>query len=510
MSNASSLLNSSFSELRLALDNASISSRELTFECLRRARASQSELNAFITILDEEALASADAADLRLKAGERNPLLGLPVAIKDLILTKGHLTTAASKMLETFVAPYDATVWARLKLAGCPLVGKSNLDEFAMGSSNETSHFGAVRNPWNLGCVPGGSSGGSAAVVAARVAPLSLGTDTGGSIRQPSSFCGLTGLKPTYGRVSRYGVVAFASSLDQVGPMAPDALSCAALLATISGHDHHDATSSSAPPADFLAETKAWVASCAEGSSGLRGKRIGIPKEYFSLEGLNEEVRKSVLDALNFYRGLGAELVELSLPHTRYAVSTYYLVCTAEASSNLARYDGVHYGHRSPNFKGGSVSDLYIMTRGEGFGDEVRLRILLGTFALSAGYYDAYFKKASQVRTLIKRDFEEAFQRCDFVAGPTAPTTAFKLGEKQGDPLAMYLSDVYTLSTNLAGLPGISFNVGFDSKNLPIGLQLVSPWWKESSLLGMAAIFQNLRPESQKISPLAQGWSAHG
>lgn len=496
-SQAARVLNESYENIRTELDQGSITARALTEESLRRATLAQPELNAFISLQQDSALAEADAADARLRAGERGPLLGIPTGVKDLILTEGHRTTAASKMLAEFRAPYDATVSSRLKKAGAPIIGKCNLDEFAMGSSNETSFFGAVKNPWDLSRVPGGSSGGSAACVAARISPLSLGTDTGGSIRQPSSFCGITGLKPTYGRVSRYGVVAFASSLDQVGPMCGDALGAAAVLESIAGHDVHDATSSPLPVPAYVDEVKKFRT-----HNGMRALRVGLPKEFFA-EGLAPEVSQAVHAAVDIYKSLGAEIVEISLPHTRFALPVYYLICTSEASSNLARYDGLHYGYRAENLEHANLEELYSRSRREGMGEEVRLRILLGTYALSSGYYDAYYRKASQVRTLIKRDFEEAFTRCDLIAGPTSPTTAFKFGAKSGDPLAMYMADVYTLSTNLAGLPGLSLNVGFDSQNLPIGLQLLAPWWQESRLLGAAAVFEQAQPATHALSPYA-------
>ena len=500
MSLAASLLNSGYAEIRRALDDGGVSSVDLTREALVRAEKSNAALNGYISFCEASAITQAQAADRRLESGERTALLGMPIAVKDLILTEGHRTTAASRMLHNFVPPYDATVSMRLKSAGAPIIGKTNLDEFAMGSSNETSFMGPCKNPWDLERVPGGSSGGSAVAVASRSVTLSLGTDTGGSIRQPSALTGITGLKPTYGRVSRYGVVAFASSLDQVGPMCADAMSCAATLQAIAGYDVHDATSSRRESPDFVAETVRWTQ-----PGSLKGIRIGLPREYFG-EGLDVEVRASVQAALDWYRDQGAELIEVSLPHTRFALPVYYLICTSEASSNLARYDGIHYGYRSERALGGTLEDVYALSRGEGFGEEVRLRILLGTFALSSGYFDAYYRKASQVRALIRRDFEEVFRQCDIVAGPTSPTTAFRLGEKAGDPLSMYLADVYTLSTNLAGLPGISFNAGFDTRGLPVGLQMMSPWWEESRLLGAAAAFQKARPESLALSPVARSF----
>jgi aspartyl-tRNA(Asn)/glutamyl-tRNA(Gln) amidotransferase subunit A len=495
----SSLLDADFARLRQALDAGETTARALTEESLRRGQASNAELNAYISFRADEALKEADAADARLRAGERGPMLGVPTAVKDLILTRGHETTAASKMLKGFVPPYDATVVAKLRAAGAPIVGKTNLDEFAMGSSNETSFFGPTKNPWDLSRVPGGSSGGSGAAVAARTTLTSLGTDTGGSIRQPSALCGITGLKPTYGRVSRFGVVAFASSLDQVGPMSADALSCAATLEAISGYDAHDATSSRRAVPAYLESARKAAA-----SPSLKGLRVGLPREYFAVEGLNAEVRARVEESIARLKVLGAETVEISLPHTRFALPVYYLVCTSEASSNLARYDGIHYGHRSSHPATRSLEDLYARSRGEGFGDEVRLRVLLGTYALSSGYYDAFYKKASQVRALIKRDFEEAFRICDVIAGPTSPTTAFKVGEKFGDPVSMYLADVYTLSVNLAGVPGASFNVGFDGQGLPVGLQLIGRWWEEETLLNTAAAYQAAHPESLKTADYAR------
>jgi len=498
VSDASLLLNGSFEHLRCALDEGRVTAVELARESLDRARATQPELNAFVSLSEQaEVLRNAEAADARLLRGERHPVLGMPVAVKDLILTRGQRTTAASRMLENFVAPYDATVSARLKQSGAVIIGKANLDEFAMGSSNQTSYFGPSRNPWDSTRVPGGSSGGSAAAVAARVSPLSLGTDTGGSIRQPASFCGITGLKPTYGRVSRYGVVAFASSLDQVGPMCTDALGCAATLEAISGGDVHDATSSSRPVPKFFEDTIAF-----RSLEKIRGLRIGVPKEYLG-QGLDPEVGRIVQEALDNLQALGAEIKSISLPHTRFALPVYYLVATSEASSNLARYDGIHYGHRAKDFTSGKLEDLYALSRGEGFGEEVRLRILLGTYALSSGYYDAYYRKASQVRALIRQDFETAFRDCDLIASPTSPTTAFGVGEKTDDPIAMYLADVYTLSANLAGLPGLSMNVGFDAKRLPVGLQLMAPWWEETRLLGTAAQYQAIHPSTLTPSPVA-------
>jgi len=480
----------SFKELRSALDTKKVSSVEVTETFLNRSKKLNSDVNAYISFTDDLALSQAKDADKRIAQGEKGGVLGMPIAVKDLILVKDYKCTAASKMLETFTAPYDATVVTRLKNSGAPILGKTNLDEFAMGSSNETSYFKAVKNPWDLNCVPGGSSGGSGAAVAARMAPLSLGTDTGGSIRQPASLCGITGIKPTYGRVSRYGAIAFASSLDQIGPMCSDALSTAAVLESISGYDVHDATSAQAKVPAFLQLAENFVS-----ENKVKGLRIGIPKEFFG-EGLDPGVEKVIKEALELYKSEGATLVDVDLPHTQYSLATYYIICTSECSSNLARYDGIHYGHRTAK-KTQNLEELYALNRREGFGEEVRLRILLGTFALSSGYYDAYYRKASQLRTLLRDDFKKAFAKCDVIAGPTSPSTAFKFGAKSENPIQMYLSDVYTLSTNLAGIPGLSLNVGY-SKKLPVGLQLLGPWWRDDVLLGCAHAFQTLKPETVK------------
>lgn len=486
----------SYVYLREALDQKQMSSRELTEECLRRAEL-DSGLNAFLEVFSDSARAQADQADQRLRAGERGPLLGIPVGVKDLILTQGRRTTAASRMLENFTAPYDATVVRRLKQAGAPILGKCNLDEFAMGSSNENSFFGPVKNPWDLSRVPGGSSGGSAAAVAARLCPMALGTDTGGSIRQPAALCGATGIKPTYGNVSRYGVIAFASSLDQVGPIAVDALTCAASLEVLVGADPFDGTSQQARPESFVNH-----AIQVAGRSSLRGVRIGLVKE-FSQYRVHADVERIWKETLDFYQKEGAELVELELPHLPYSLPTYYLVASSECSSNLARYDGVHYGFRASDSRPGDLLDLYCRTRGEGFGREVKFRIMMGTYALSSGYYEAYFKKAAQVRRLIAQDFERAFTRCDVIASPTSPTTAFRFGEKTSDPLLMWLSDVFTLPINLAGLPSVSFNGGWshpsqetNSPRLPVGMQLIGPRFSDASLLGLVAYFQKRSPHT--------------
>jgi len=433
-------------------------------------------VHAYISLDEEGALRKAEEVDARVARGEEvGVLAGVPVAVKDNICIKGMRTTCASKILENFVSPYDATVVEKLKAADAVFLGKTNLDEFAMGSSTENSYFGPTRNPHDPERVPGGSSGGSAAALAAGEAVLALGSDTGGSIRQPASFCGVVGLKPTYGRVSRYGLVAFASSLDQIGPMAKNVKDTALLLNVISGYDPRDSTSAPVEVPDF---TKAL-------DEGIEGIRIGLPREYFA-EGLEDEVREKVLEAVDILKGEGAEVVEVSLPHTKYAIATYYIVAPAEASSNLARYDGVKYGFRA---EGRDLYEMYCNTRSQGFGEEVKRRIMLGTYTLSAGYYEAYYLKALKVRTLIKQDFEEAFETCDLLATPTSPTVAFRLGEKVADPLTMYLSDVYTVSVNLAGLPGISVPCG-SSDGLPVGLQLIGRPFDEETLLRVAHVVE--------------------
>ena len=417
-------------------------------------------------------------ADKRLKAKEfTSPLLGIPVAIKDNMCTEGIATTCASKILANFVPPYDATVVGKLKQAGAVLCGKPNMDEFAMGSSTENSGYFTTRNPWDLTRIPGGSSGGSAAAVAADECIGSLGSDTGGSIRQPAACCGVVGLKPTYGRVSRFGLVAFASSLDQIGPITKDVTDAALLMNVIGGHDSRDSTSANIAMPDLTKALK----------KDMKGLTVGLPKEYF-IEGMDPEVDHAVREAVKILEGLGAKVTEVSLPHTKYAVATYYILATSEASSNLARYDGVKYGYRAAGPK--DLLDMYMRSRDEGFGPEVKRRIMLGTYALSAGYYDAYYKKGQQVRTLIKRDFDEAFKKVDVIATPTAPTAAFKIGEKSADPLQMYLSDIFTISVNLAGIPGISIPCGFTSSNLPIGLQILGRHFDEESVLHAAYAYE--------------------
>ena len=464
-------------QLHAKLIAKEVSSVELTQAFLARIAATDPQVNAFITVCAEQALAEAAAADGRIAAGQADLLTGIPLALKDIFCTAGVRTTCASKILDNFIAPYDGTAVARLKERGAVILGKLNMDEFAMGSSNENSAFGAVKNPWNLECVPGGSSGGSAAAVAARLAAGSLGTDTGGSIRQPASHCGVVGLKPTYGRVSRYGVIAYASSLDQVGPIARDVEDCATLLQAVAGYDPADSTSVDTPVPDYRATLRA----------GVQGLRIGLPREYF-IAGLDPEVKAAVDAAIAQYRALGAEIVEVSLPHTDYAVACYYLIATAEASSNLARYDGVRFGLRVEEGKG--LLDMYRKSRAAGFGAEVKRRIMLGTYALSSGYYDAYYLKAQKVRTLIRQDFLDAFARVDVILTPVAPTAAFRLGEKTADPLQMYLSDIFTIPANLAGTCALSLPCGVSAAGLPIGLQLIGRPFGEATLLRSAYAFE--------------------
>ena len=460
-------------ELLSQLASGHTTSRALVELSLSRIEQQNPELNAFVSVDADNARATADAIDARRAAGESLGLLqGLPLAIKDNICRQNAATTCGSRMLENFQAPYDAHVVERLQAEDGIIIGKLNLDEFAMGSSTETSVHGVTRNPHDTTRTPGGSSGGSAAAVAAGLVPLALGSDTGGSIRQPASFCGVVGLKPTYGRVSRYGLVAFASSLDQIGPFATDTHGAALLLQAIAGHDPRDSTSVNQPTDDYLTAT----------SGSLEGVRIGVVAEHFA-EGLSDDVRAAVQSALQSYKAAGAELVDIELPHARYSVATYYLIAPSEASSNLARYDGIHYGHRSEQFDPAedNLVDLYCQSRAEGFGPEVKRRIMLGTYALSAGYYDAYYLKALKVRRRIREDYDRAFERVDVIAGPVAPTTAFPIGDKVDDPLAMYLSDIYTISANLAGIPAISIPLPTDG--LPIGLHLQAPTFRESSLL---------------------------
>ena len=465
-----------------------ISAVELTEAVLERITAVDNAVKAYLTLTPEEALAQAHAADQRRAAGEDTPLLGIPLAIKDILCTKGIHTTCGSRILESFIPPYDATAVARLKAAGAVFLGKTNTDEFAMGSSTENSAFFTTHNPWGLDCVPGGSSGGSAAAVAADECLGALGTDTGGSVRQPAGLCGVVGLKPTYGRVSRYGLVAFASSLDQVGVLAKDVSDAAILLQAIAGHDAQDSTSLDVPVPDYSAAL----------TGDVRGVRIGVPEEYFT-EGMQPAVETAVRTAVDRLADRGAEVVAVSLPHTEYAVPVYYLIAPAEASANLARYDGVRYTMRADD---GGLNEMYRATRGQGFGAEVKRRIMLGTYALSAGYYDAYYLKAQKVRTLIKADFDAAFEQVDVIVAPTSPTTAFRIGEKTDDPLHMYLSDVFTLSMNLAGICGLSLPCGFDADGLPIGLQVMGSALGEQQILRVAFAYEQATDWHTRRPPL--------
>jgi aspartyl-tRNA(Asn)/glutamyl-tRNA(Gln) amidotransferase subunit A len=471
------VLNSGLTELSAALAARKISSRELTQAFLERIAGLNGALNAFITVDAEGALAAARRADERLARRQGAPLTGIPLAYKDIYCTKGLPTTCGSRMLENFISPYDAHVVEQLNAAGAVLLGKCNMDQFAMGSSSESSYFGAVRNPWDKKRVPGGSSGGSAAAVAARMAPAATGTDTGGSTRQPAAFSGICGLRPTYGLVSRYGLIAFASSLDQAGPMARSAADLAVLLSAMVGFDPRDSTSIERPREDYSRKL----------DFDLKGLRIGLPKEYFA-EGIEPGVRKAVEAAVAWLTAQGAQRVDLDLPLTRLAVPVYYVIAPAEASSNLARFDGVRYGHRAKEYT--DLIDMYCRTRAEGFGDEVKRRILVGTYVLSHGYYDAYYLQAQKVRRLIAREFSAAFQNCDLIVGPTAPTTAFELGAKAEDPVQMYLGDIFTIPAPLAGLPALSIPCGFDERGLPVGLQLMSAHFSEALLLGVAHRYQ--------------------
>lgn len=463
-------------ELSAMLQNREASSVELTQYYLDRIERLDGGLNSFISVTAEAALKQAEAADQKIAAGEAGPLTGLPMAHKDIFCTQGVRTSCGSKMLDNFIAPYNATVVEKVSAAGMVMLGKTNMDEFAMGSSNETSFYGAVSNPWNTDTVPGGSSGGSAAAVAARLAPIATGTDTGGSIRQPAALCGITGLKPTYGRVSRWGMIAFASSLDQGGPMAQSAEDAALLMNEMAGFDPRDSTSIDRDVPDYTANL----------NDSLKGVKIGIPSEYFS-EGLDGGVENVVQDAIAEYRKMGAEVVEIELPNSSLAVPTYYVVAPAECSSNLSRYDGVRFGHRCEDPR--DLEDLYKRSRGEGFGDEVKRRIMIGAYTLSAGYYDAYYLKAQRIRRLISQDFQDAFSKVDVIMGPVTPNTAFRKGEKSGDPVSMYLSDIYTIAVNLAGLPGMSIPAGF-SDGMPVGLQLIGNHFEESKLLNLAHQYQ--------------------
>jgi len=459
------------------LAEGKISSVELCQDYLARIAAHNPNLNAFVTVDAERTLAEARAADARRAAGQANLLTGVPIAHKDIFCAEGWLTTCGSKMLANFVSPYDAHVISQFKAAGMPTLGKTNMDEFAMGSSTETSYYGPTKNPWDVARVPGGSSGGSAAAVAARIAPAATGTDTGGSIRQPAALCSITGLKPTYGVVSRYGMIAFASSLDQGGPMATTAEDCALLLNVMAGFDARDSTSLERNQEDYARDL----------NKPLTGLRIGLPKEFFGA-GLTGDTATAVQAAIEQFSKLGATTVEVSLPNSGLSVAAYYVIAPAEASSNLSRFDGVRYGYRTPDYA--DLTDMYEKSRAEGFGAEVKRRIMIGTYVLSHGYYDAYYLQAQKLRRLIANDFAQAYQQCDVILGPTAPTTAFKLGEKADDPVEMYLSDIYTIAVNLAGLPGMSLPCGFDRQGLPIGLQLIGDYFAEVRMLNVAHQYQ--------------------
>ena len=471
------MLNSTLLELSALLAARKLSSVELTRACLQRIGRLNGELNAFISFDEEQALAAARRADQRLAQGSAGPLTGIPIAHKDIFCTTGFRTTCGSRMLENYVSPYDAHVVRELDRAGMPLLGKCNMDEFAMGSSSESSYFGATRNPWNRSRVPGGSSGGSAAAVAARMVPVATGTDTGGSIRQPASFSGVSGIKPTYGVCSRFGMVAFASSLDQAGVLGKSAADLALVLGAMAGFDERDSTSLDRPKEDY--------GRCL--GRELKGLRIGLPKQYF-VDGLDADVRARVEDAVRWYESQGATRVEVDLPNAALGVPVYYVIAPAEASSNLSRFDGVRYGHRATDYT--DLVDMYCRTRAEGFGPEVKRRILIGTYVLSHGYYDAYYLQAQKVRRLIARDFARAFERCDVLMGPVAPTTAFAVGARSSDPVQMYLGDIFTVPASLAGLPCLSIPCGFDGKGLPVGLQLMGNYFSEADLLGVAHRYQ--------------------
>jgi aspartyl-tRNA(Asn)/glutamyl-tRNA(Gln) amidotransferase subunit A len=480
--------NLTIADLAAGLRRREFSSQELTRHYLDRIERLDPQLNAFITVTADRALAAATQADAALSRGDAGPLTGIPLAHKDIFCTNGVRTSCGSRMLDNFVAPYDATVVERLAAAGVVVLGKTNMDEFAMGSSNETSFYGPVKNPWDLTRVPGGSSGGSAAAVAARLCPAATATDTGGSIRQPAALCGITGIKPTYGRVSRWGMIAFASSLDQGGIMTRSAADAAPLLQAMAGFDPRDSTSAEEPVPDYAAGLDA----------DLKGLRIGLPREYFG-EGLDAGVAAAIQEAVKVYEGLGASVHDISLPNSPLSVPVYYVVAPAECSSNLARFDGVRYGHRCATPK--DLEDLYKRSRAEGFGAEVQRRILIGTYVLSAGYYDAYYLKAQQIRHLIADDFRRAFEQVDVVMGPTSPTTAFPIGAKVDDPVAMYLNDIYTIAANLAGLPAMSIPCGFGGGNLPVGLHIVGNYFAESRMLNLAHRYQQVTDWHLRVPP---------
>ncbi|OGA23926.1 MAG: aspartyl/glutamyl-tRNA amidotransferase subunit A [Betaproteobacteria bacterium RIFCSPLOWO2_02_FULL_67_26] len=484
--------NATIKSLAADLAARKFSSVELTRHLLSRIRALNPKYNCFITVDDAASLKQAQAADDLRAAGRAGPLTGIPIAQKDIFCAKGWLTTCGSKMLSSFISPYDAHVVEQLNGAGAVNIGKTNMDEFAMGSSSETSFYGPVRNPWNADNVPGGSSGGSAAAVVARLAPGAIGTDTGGSIRQPAALSGICGLKPTYGVVSRYGMIAFASSLDQGGPMARTAEDLAIMMNVMAGFDARDSTSLERAREDYTGEI----------GKAVKGLKIGLPKEFFA-EGAEAGVTGAVAAAISAYRKLGCETVEVSLPSMKLAVPVYYVLAPAEASSNLARYDGVRYGHRAQDYA--DLTDMYKLTRAQGFGQEVKRRILIGTYVLSHGYYDAYYIQAQKVRRLVARDFAEAFRRCDVIMGPTSPTTAFRLGEKVDDPVKMYLNDIYTIPANLAGLPGMSVPCGFDGSGLPVGLQIVGNYFAEAKMLGIAHQYQQATDWHLRVPPGCEG-----
>jgi len=482
--------NITIKETAALIKDKKISPVELTKAFLERIETVDKDLNTYITVLSDQALKTAESAENEIMKGNYlGPLHGVPIGLKDIFVMKDVAATCGSKMLENFISPYDATVTTRIKKSGAVILGKNNMDEFAMGSSNETSFFGPVRNPWNTGKVPGGSSGGSASATAAGLCTASLGTDTGGSIRQPAALCGVTGLKPTYGRVSRYGMIAFASSLDQAGPLTRSVEDAAIILNTISGRDKLDSTSVDVPVPDFTKNL----------NGDIKGMKIGIPKEYF-VDGMDNDVERSVLKAIQDIKSLGAEIIEISLPHTKYAISTYYIIAPCEASSNLARYDGVRYGYRTPDAD--SLRDLFFRSRSEGFGEEVKRRIMLGTYALSSGYYDAYYLKSQKVRTLIREDFKKAWETVDVIVAPTTPETAFNINEKTDDPIKMYLSDVLTIPCNIAGIPGLSTPCGFSSDNLPIGLQILGKSFDEDSILRVAHAYEKVNNWNLKTPDL--------
>ena len=481
----------SISTLAQQLRNKDISSVELTHLFLARIAKLDPQLNSYITVSEQRALEQAAAADVLIQSGKGTALTGIPIAHKDLFCTEGTLTTCGSKMLNNFIPPYESTVTSRIQQAGAVMLGKTNMDEFAMGSSNENSFYGAVKNPWNLDMVPGGSSGGSAAAIAAGLAVAATGTDTGGSIRQPASFCGITGLKPTYGRVSRFGMIAYASSLDQGGPMAKSAEDCAHLMQAMAGFDEKDSTSSDTPSEDYLANLNA----------PLTGLKIGLPKEYFG-EGLDPQVADIIMAAVKEFEKLGATVKEISLPNLQLSIPSYYVIAPSEASSNLSRFDGVRFGHRCDNPK--DLLDMYKRSRAEGFGSEVQKRIMVGTYALSEGYYDAYYLKAQKIRRLIKEDFVKALDEVDVIMGPVAPTTAFGLGSKTSDPVAMYLEDIYTLSVNLAGIPAMSVPAGF-ANGMPVGLQVMGNYFAEAKLLNVAHQYQQHTDWHLQTPTMAKG-----